>query len=399
MTGARHACAAALIALVMCAGTPAAAQDTRTEAIAAEQASKARVLRPPQPDRAEQIIRWAQEKFLLHPSGFFPTFESVYSGGGFTLGGGYRQFYADNAFWDVKGLYSLKNYKLIEVATISRDHMDGRATFGARAGWRDATQVAFYGIGISSAKDGRANYGFQQTYIAGTIEFRPVEWAVVGGGLGFDNYSLGEGSGNFPSIEERYLPVDAPGLGESLQYVHVDATAAIDWRTSPGYSRRGGYYGVGFHDYLDDNDTFSFKTVDAELIQHIPILRENWVISLRGRLETEIGDSSSTPYFLLPSLGGGSTLRGYDSFRFRDKHSLLMSAEWRWIPNRLGLDMALFYDAGRVAAERKDLGLNGLKSNVGVGIRFHGPFSTPLRVELAQGNEGLHLIFAGSPAF
>ena len=55
------------------------------------------------------------------------------------------------------------------------------------------------------------------------------------------------------------------------------------------------------------------------------------------------------PYFLLPSLGSGSTLRGYSSWRFRDRHSLLVSGEWRWIPNRMGLDMALFYDAGMVA--------------------------------------------------
>ena len=50
-----------------------------------------------------------------------------------------------------------------------------------------------------------------------------------------------------------------------------------------------------------------------------------------------------------PSLGSGSTLRGYSSWRFRDRHAVLLSGEWRWIPSRLALDMALFYDAGMVA--------------------------------------------------
>ena len=60
--------------------------------------------------------------------------------------------------------------------------------------------------------------------------------------------------------------------------------------------------------------------------------------------------TTRVPYFLLPSLGSGSTLRGYSSWRFRDRHSLLMSGEFRWIPNRLGLDMAMFYDTGKVDA-------------------------------------------------
>jgi hypothetical protein len=32
-------------------------------------------------------------------------------------------------------------------------------------------------------------------------------------------------------------------------------------------------------------------------------------------------------------------------------------------------------------------------------MRFHGPAETPLRMELAKGREGLHLVFAGSAAF
>jgi hypothetical protein len=52
-----------------------------------------------------------------------------------------------------------------------------------------------------------------------------------------------------------------------------------------------------------------------------------------------------------------------------------------------------------VTSRWDDLSLDGLKSNVGVGIRFHGPAATPLRVELAKGREGLHLVFAGNAAF
>ena len=63
------------------------------------------------------------------------------------------------------------------------------------------------------------------------------------------------------------------------------------------------------------------------------------------------------------------------------------------------LDVAVFYDTGMVAPEFGDLALNRFKSDAGIGVRFHGPRSTPLRIEVAKSREGLHVIFAGSAAF
>jgi outer membrane protein assembly factor BamA len=61
--------------------------------------------------------------------------------------------------------------------------------------------------------------------------------------------------------------------------------------------------------------------------------------------------------------------------------------------------MALFYDAGTVAARRSDLDLHGMKSDYGIGFRLHGPLATPLRIELAKGNEGMVLNFSASQVF
>jgi hypothetical protein len=61
--------------------------------------------------------------------------------------------------------------------------------------------------------------------------------------------------------------------------------------------------------------------------------------------------------------------------------------------------MALFYDAGKVAARRGDLDPQGMKTDFGLGFRFHGPASTPLRIELAKGNEGFVLNFSASQVF
>ena len=376
----------------------ARAQESRAAEIAAAQAEKAQRLRAPEASIAERVLSRV-ERIRLDPPPVMILFESVYSGGGFTTGGRYGRQFGDKASWGLTGLISFKNYKLVQLDTRSPGHLSGRLDLGAAAGWRDATQVGYYGLGSGTSDDSRANYRMQQTYYEGAATFRPAPWLPLEGRLGYDDFQLKSGKGDEPSIETVYTRDTAPGLGDSPAFVHAQMQAAIETRSSPDYTRTGGHYGVRFHRYHDPDATYSFDRVDLTAIHHIPVLRQTWVVSLRARLETTIGDESVVPYFLLPSLGGGSSLRAYPSWRFRDRHALLTNIEWRWIPNRLGLDLAIFYDAGRVAADRADLNPKHFITNWGVGARFHGPLTTPLRIEMAKGAEGWHLVFSSSAAF
>jgi hypothetical protein len=376
-----------------------AAQDTREAEIAAEQARKVAELKPYEPSGAEKWSIRLRREFIDLPSGFYPYFSSVYSGGGFTLGAGFREYYGDNTHWDIKGLYSLKSYKLLEFSTDSVGHAHGRVDLHGRIGWRDATQVSYYGLGMETVTGDRSTFRLKEGYAGGTVDLRPVNNAVLGASAEYEGYTMRSGLGTVPSIEEIFTPATAPGLGVSPKYLHTSASAGIDSRPSPGYARHGGLYEVTYHNYADQDKTYSFDRMDGEIVQHLPILRDTWVISLHGLVQTTLDDKDTVPYFLLPSLGSGSTLRGYPSWRFRDRHSLLMSGEFRWIPNRLAVDMALFYDTGKVAPRWDDLGFKGLKSDVGIGIRFHSPLATPLRIDIAKGSEGFNIVFGGSAAF
>ena len=388
--------ACGVVCLASVAG--ARAQESRAAEIAAAQAEKAKRLKPVEQSVPERVMA-RLERIRLDPPPVMILFESAYSGGGFTTGGRYHHPFGDRASWGVNGLISFKNYKLIQVDTRSPGHLAGRLDLAAAAGWRDATQVGYFGLGSGTSKDSRANYRMQQSYVEGGATFRPARWLPLEGRLSYEDFLLKSGKGEEPSIETVYTPETAPGLGDSPAFVHAWGQAAIDTRTSPDYTRTGAQYAAAFHRYHDPDRTYSFNRVDLSAIQHIPLLRETWVISLRARLETTIGDDSVVPYFLLPSLGGGSNLRAYSSWRFRDRHALLTNVEWRWTPSRLGLDMAIFYDAGRVAADRGDLDPRHFITNWGIGARFHGPLTTPLRIEMAKGAEGWHLVFASSAAF
>ena len=375
------------------------APESRSATIAAQQQEKSGKLEQPRPDRVEALVRRAQALFLEFPSGFYPYFASIYHGGGLTLGGGYRKFFGDNTSWNVQGLYSVKNYKLIEGSVQSRDHLSKRLSFGSKLGWRDATQVGYYGLGMSSSQDARTNFRFQQTYADGHAALKPVRWFPIRASVAAEHWETKEGKGSFPSIETVHTPATAPGLGANPSYLHSQVSAGFDWRPSPGYARRGGLYQATFHDYRsNEGGAYSFQRLDGEVVQHIPLYRETWVLAGRARAMTTLNNNDLVPYFLLPALGDGGSLRAFDTDRYRDRHSILYTAEFRWIPGP-AVDMAFFYDAGKVASRRGDLNFKGLKSDVGVGIRFHGLIATPLRVDFAIGNEGFKMVIAGGPIF
>jgi hypothetical protein len=395
------ACLAALTLASPAIAPEDTATDTRTASLEQTQAEKAATLRRFEPGRVEQIFDRAEDLLVNRRLHIHPFFESAYAGGGFTMGAGYARYVSAYNSIDLRGSITLSGYKRIEGVFLAPRLFDRRGALTLLGGWREATTVGFYGIGTTNtSQDDRANYSFEQPYGSASLDFWPARrWLLLRGGVEVSTWNQGPGGGSAPSIEETYTPESLPGLGASPTYVHTEGTLAIDSRPSPGYARRGGFYGVTYHDFHHPDGQYGFQQVDVEAIQHVPILRETWVLSLHGRLQmADAAEDETIPFFMLPALGGGSSLRGFASWRFRDLNSLLLQAEWRVIVNRF-LDMALLYDAGRVASRREDLADGPLKSNYGVGFRFHGPLATPLRIEFARSNEGLSLVFSAKAAF
>ena len=115
-----------VIGTLLALPSASSAQGLRADVIAAEQAEKARHLGPGAPTRAEQIVAKVRDTFLQPRDGLYPFMDSVYGGGGFTLGAGFLRYYGDRSTADVHGLYSIRNYKLFEVTTTSPGPSDGR---------------------------------------------------------------------------------------------------------------------------------------------------------------------------------------------------------------------------------------------------------------------------------
>jgi len=381
----------------------ASAQENRAEVIRQEQATRSQQLQPPQSNGVERLLDRLEDWGFIagEPRGFYPWVGSVYPGGGFAGGAGVRKPLGDDGALNVFGGYSISTFARAEADLALPTFWSNRARVTASGRYIDAPDVRYYGLGESSLKEDQTRFGYTPTTGGARLDVDVSKYFSVGGGVEYDHIDTSNGRTS-PSIEERFSPANTPGLELStFKYVKSSARATFDWRRQPGYSGSGGLYRVQFDDFDErDNGLYSFKSLEAEVLQLIPILRANWVVALRGVTTlTDIGDSNSVPYFLLPSLGGGSTLRGYPDFRFRDRNRLLMNAELRWTPARF-MDMAIFYDTGKVTARRDDLDLDDLKESYGIGMRLIGQAGYFFRVEAAHSRESnIRLIFTAGGAF
>ena len=173
-----------------------------------------------------------------------------------------------------------------------------------------------------------------------------------------------------------------------------------DWRPAPGYSTSGGSYRASWERNHEKNgQPYSFNTQEYQVIELVPLVREQFVLAARGLMTLSNTDAGNeVPVILEPFLGSGSTLRGFANRRFTDRNRLLLTGEYRWRPSRY-LDMALFLDAGQVTTDRRQFDLGALEVAWGIGARFHGPTFNAFRIDVARGREGIRLIFAGSQAF
>lgn len=378
------------------------AQTTRAEELAAKQAEKAKNLAPRKPTAAEKWISRVQGTFTGTRRGFYPFFGSAFPSGGLAVGAGYRAMYGDSGFFDIHGAYSIAGYQLASASLGLPSFNDGRFNTLIHAKYQYADEVAFYGIGNDTDEDDETAFTYTPISFGISERIDLTREFHIGGDFSYQTYDTEEGnSSRVPSLEEIFPIEAAPGFEIDFTYLTANAFIEYDWRESPGYTTSGGFYRVDFTNYdeRDDPEGFDFTRLDIELIQHIPILRANQGLAFGALVSiTDTKGDDTIPFFLLPKLGGGSELRGFPDFRFRDNHRLLLIGEYRWRPSKF-MDMAVFYELGKVAREREDLDFEDLHSSYGIGARFHGPAFTAFRIELARSTEGMRLILSGGAAF
>jgi hypothetical protein len=248
----------------------------------------------------------------------------------------------------------------------------------------------FFGLGPDSAEADRSAYLLRGFEADASLVWRPAPYLELVTGGGYAGPRTGAGTDpRFPSTTDGADAATLAGLGVRPDYLHVDGGAAFDWRDNPLYPHAGGRYGIHVAHYADRGQgAGDFRRVDVALQQYVPLPHRYRTLALRAdAVLTDGVDGGEVPFYYLPTLGGSQTLRGFREFRFRDQNSLALTAEYRW-EAWWALDVALFVDAGSVAAERRDLSLQDLKTSYGVGFRVHSNRAFVARLDLAYSREG-----------
>jgi outer membrane protein assembly factor BamA len=400
----------AMITVVCALGAgPAAAQNTRAESVSQERAAKAQTAPAVhEPGVFERTFTWVGNKMGdgsgESKDGLYPQIGGMIPGAGWlSAGPGYRQhLFGDAAVVNVSAAMSPRRYSMVQSKIEWPALFDNRLSIGAGARYQDFTQINYFGVGPDSAKGARTDYRLKNVDITGSATVRPTDWLSIGGRAGYiRGLDVAPGLGSIhPPTHDLFDDTTAPGLTIQPRYGHADVFVEADSRDVPGYPTSGGVYRLGlttFHDL--DGSGQSFRRVDADATQYVPLFHRNWIVAVRGRVAlSQTGAGNEVPFYLMPTLGGRHTLRGYNNYRFRDRNAAFVSAEYRWPVFRM-MDAALFADAGTVAPTAGGLLRQRLEHDYGFGLRFHTATRSVAGIDVAKSREGTRVSLSFTSSF
>ena len=267
------------------------------------------------------------------------------------------------------------------------------------------TKLQFYGLGPYSSPRDLAFYS-QRSDTLGAGAVVPVAWWLnIGGKVEGLSRRLGAASDSDHSpVSAKFTPAQAPGIASQPTFSHYE------FYVRPHYPAQEPYwllYKVSYGIYQDhDTGRYSFRRFRADLLNNLYLERtksgpkRDSILSLYGRVT--LSDTSAghvVPFYLQDTLGGSDmagdpALRAFADYRFRAPNALLFEAEWdRRLWKVVGL-MA-FFDTGKVAMQRADLGLSDMRHSVGAGLTFWSATRVVFRVYVGFGGGEGHHIFTG----
>ena len=267
--------------------------------------------------------------------------------------------------------------------------------------YRDYPRHTYYGTGIDSLEENRADYALHGLSVEGVWQWQLTSALGVSARGGWLDLEVGPGhNDSLLNVEDRFVPALTPGAPEQPLFFTYGAGVAHDTRLEPGAPENGHMLSVAVRRYsASDTPALSFTRVTLDARAYRRALSERGVLAVRGLVSSDVtGENGSTPFYLQQSLGGGETLRGFHSYRFPDQALAHVSVEYRLRVHRY-VEIAPFLDTGTVAPSLSRLSLGSFKMSPGVGIRGRTDRRTIGRLDWGWGSEGHRISIGVGPAF
>lgn len=200
-------------------------------------------------------------------------------------------------------------------------------------------------------------------------------------------------------LDEKSIGLDPgtlpPELGIGFSLVNLTPKVVYDTRNNEFYPDKGVLAEL---DWMVSSTSFGsdvdYDAISANWNQYQK-LGNKGIIAARATFEYAGGDS---PFFLHPTLGMKSDLRGYTPGKHRDQTMVTAQLEYRWkFPERWGV--VAFAGVGGVGPRVTDL--REALPSVGVGVRYvlAPKNNVSLRLDVARGDEESHFYIGLGEAF
>lgn len=251
----------------------------------------------------------------------------------------------------------------------------------------------YYGPGPDSKKTGRAAYLYEDLAIDGLLGWNLSPFVRVGASAGYLRANTGPGTPrDVASLERVYPSALVPGLDRQGHFTRWGAFLEVDYRDAPQDPQGGGYYVVEYKRYDDRTlHRHDFGLWEFQIQQFIPLIHQRSTLAFQiAGAASRAAPTQSVPFYLQPAIGGATGLRGFRAYRFRDRHALSLTAEYRH-KVRGPLELAVFADAGRVFSRRQELKLRDLEVSFGGGVRVRWQNWLLLRLDVAFSHEGYQI--------
>jgi outer membrane protein assembly factor BamA len=268
-----------------------------------------------------------------------------------------------------------------------RFHGDAEVLFD-----RDAT-VLFFGLGPESKPIDETNMTLQVAGLYATFGLNITPTTRLSLGETVERFEVLRGAiPNVPFTANRFP--DLPGVNGAT--VHSQRAMLIyddrDSQITPTRGLKASVFAEASAKLLGSGS--DYIKAGAEAVYLRPFFGDRVILVGRGLFEAT-STTPETPFEVLPTLGGETTLRGFSDNRFYGDARLLVNFEARVRVFKLRLfgftsefEVAPFVDAGQVFNNVNQLVQNGLEVTPGIGFRGIAPPSVVGHVDLGVSREG-----------
>jgi hypothetical protein len=271
--------------------------------------------------------------------------------------------------------------------------------FYADLRYRNFPREYYYGAGPESVRENKSDYRIEEAAYDLVAGWQPARWLALEARGGYLDPHIGRGTNSkSPDTQDRFNDTTAPGLSNPPSMLHLDTALYLAWERDP--NRPSGLLGLRFARYDDRGaERFDFDRYSLDARGFLPLGSRQRIIATRFYISRDAPEpGAEVPFYLMKSLGGNQTLRGYRQMRFSDKNLIYLSGEYRW-EAMTAVELAVFYDTGRVASSRSDLNFDHLRHTFGGGLRFKSMRRAVVRIDIGRSDEQIFLFFTFGPSF